>query len=295
MAGCFWEGYCVDALRAHAEGRGARTRARCTREVACGCGRAEDNHARAAPERVRSGGGCPPPLDNRAPERQANHVRACPPHPQALPPLRDLVSRGGSRTPTRVRISSQERCRPPRPAPRGRAIHPKVPPGDEWQAHGAQDWGAPCSTPVPRQPDRRGSSLAFAPPPTGPTLARGFFERDCSPSGGRKTIQPEDPRGRSRCETCGQRTLSTVVAVARCPSGVTARSRVLRNFAAAIDRIKVRWFAESPSCPLDRCCQVCTWTEPALVRCCLRLVTFDYSKLRRNLLTEATSLAIQVT
>jgi hypothetical protein len=97
----------------------ARTRARCMRAVACGRGRAEDNHAHLASERVRSDGGCPPPLDNRAPEHPANPVRACPPRPQALPPRRDLVfSRRISKAYGDTRISSQESCGSPSRYPR---------------------------------------------------------------------------------------------------------------------------------------------------------------------------------
>ena len=76
-----------------AEGNQAPERERgCTREVACGRGWAEDNHADVAPERVRSGGGCPPPLDNRATRTSGQRGARLPTAPTGpTSTMRDLV------------------------------------------------------------------------------------------------------------------------------------------------------------------------------------------------------------
>jgi len=89
------------------------------------------------------------------------------------------------------------------------------------------------------QPTRRGSSPAFAPPPTGLTLARRFLERFLS----RKTHEREEftPRGMragvSPESGVGRAPWSTATAVTRCPSPVAGRSRVLPTLAAAVDRV----------------------------------------------------------
>ena len=129
------------------------------RAVACGRGRAEDNHVRVAAERVRSDGGCPPPLDNRAPEHQANQVRACPPRPQALPPRRDLdFSRRIWKVNEDTRISSQESCWPPSPAPTWGTIEPRSSPRSRSPRGHASHRHVPRGTSGKAWPPRGGPS-----------------------------------------------------------------------------------------------------------------------------------------
>jgi hypothetical protein len=91
------------------------------------------------------------------------------------------------------------------------------------------------------QPTRRGSSPAFAPPPTGLPLARRFsreisLERERREMREKKFTHRSMRAGVSPVSGVGRAPWSTVPAVTRCPSPVTGRSRVLRTLAAAVDR-----------------------------------------------------------
>ena len=85
------------------------------------------------------------------------------------------------------------------------------------------------------QPTRRGSSPAFAPPPTGLTLARRFpraisLEKDKTR---KKKFTARDMRADVRPKSgVGRAPWSTATAVTRCPSPVAGRSRVLPILAA---------------------------------------------------------------